>query len=86
MEALERHVLSTDHSHGDDTSVPVFDPVTARLVMSLCRRKELFNPSDLKPETINIQVKRLANIRRVKKQAEVKLGAIEENGALTLPA
>ena len=60
--------------------------VTARLVMSLCMRRELFNPSDLKPDIINIQVKRLVNIRRVKMQAEFKLGAIEENGALALPA
>lgn len=87
MEALERHVLSADCLHGGDTLVPVFDlPVVARLVMGLCRRRELFNPSDLKPEIINIQVKRLTNIRRVKKQAEVKLVAIEENGALALPA
>ena len=26
MKALEHHVLSTDHSHGDDTLAPMFDP------------------------------------------------------------
>ena len=42
MGALERHVLSTDHSHGDDTSAPVFDPDHGRASGRLMQEEGTF--------------------------------------------